>query len=174
MPDRQANQANTYLDRQLHIFLFFLLMGGGMAPIRRKQKNVQLPVKLNVSLIGLTVRHCLCLTGLTIKHNLCQVMLDIRHNLCLIWRSSIMAGPYTCILKYLCPWVVFGRFRMVSDRFRTISDGFGRFRIVFGRFRTVSDRFGSFSDRFRTTKNPSKIFSVGPSGQLKTLQKCFR
>ena len=94
---------------------------------------------------------------------------------------KVIASLYTWLLKYLAPWVVFGRFRTVSDRFGPFSDCFGRFRTVSDRFRTVSDRFrtvsdrfGSFSDRFRTTNNPSKIFSVGSSGHLKTLQKCFR
>ena len=49
-------------------------------------------------------------------------------------------------------WIVFGSFRMVSDRVGPFLD---RFRTVFGAFRTVLDDFGALSDRFRTT--PLKI-----------------
>ena len=70
-----------------------------------------------------------------------------------------MAFPYTCILKYLCPWVVFGRFRMVSDGFGPFSDRFGRFWTIFGSFRTVSDRFGLFRTVFGPFLNDFRIVS---------------
>ena len=58
-----------------------------------------------------------------------------------------MADRSTYLTKYLPNWIVFGRFRTVSDRFRTVPDSFDRFRTVSDRFGPFSDCFGLFLDR---------------------------
>ena len=67
-----------------------------------------------------------------------------------------------------------GSFRIVFERFRTISD---QFRTVFGRFRTVSDGFGLFSDCFRTVSDGVGTFSdcSGPFlDRFRIASDCFR